>query len=216
MTEVLNKQMVEPKVEHFIVPKIRDEEWVANIACDPATGDEMLPRTRSSGATPEEKDAISRYCVPCLAREECLVDALRNDQREGIRGGIPESQRKKIHDEYQKYGEFSVRNWSKYLRAALATRESFTVKEKVQLAKQRNDREQVLAALAERTGGEMDCKDIDDLSRKLAALSGIHRLRVKRSIEYLAQAGKIERRTEPSGKKSRGRLIGVRLDLDAA
>lgn len=73
------------------LPPIEDQvPWQAFALCAQVDPEMFFPEKGQSSAP------AKRVCMGCEVRTECLEDALRNDERYGVRGGKSERERRKI------------------------------------------------------------------------------------------------------------------------
>jgi WhiB family transcriptional regulator, redox-sensing transcriptional regulator len=68
-----------------------DNDWRDNALCAQTDPEAFYPE--KGGSTKEAK----RICTMCSVRTECLEEALANDERFGIRGGLSERERRRLH-----------------------------------------------------------------------------------------------------------------------
>lgn len=104
-----------------------------------------------------------------------------------------------------------------YVSTALVTKESFTNSEKRSLEKKRQNQAKIVDSLTGQPDGKVSAEDARDLRSKLSEMTGIQPGKVSNYLGDLEHTGKIEKlfRQLP-GTKSKRRLIGVQLNLDAA
>lgn len=68
-----------------------DDEWRDNALCAQTDPEAFYPE--KGGSTREAK----RICTMCSVRMDCLEEALANDERFGIWGGLSERERRRLH-----------------------------------------------------------------------------------------------------------------------
>ena len=67
-----------------------EQEWQEQALCAQTDPEAFFPE--KGGSTREAK----RICQACAVRDECLEDALLNDERFGIWGGLSERERRRL------------------------------------------------------------------------------------------------------------------------
>lgn len=68
-----------------------DLEWRTLAACRGASYEEMVPEDSAADG------GVRNYCIHCPVIERCLKEAIDTDTRNGIRGGLSETQRLPLH-----------------------------------------------------------------------------------------------------------------------
>lgn len=71
-------------------------DWRSLRGCLYASPDELMPES------PDDDRAVFKYCSACPVAELCLETALATGSRDGIWGGMSETQRAPLHDERDK------------------------------------------------------------------------------------------------------------------
>jgi WhiB family redox-sensing transcriptional regulator len=102
---------------------ILERDWRSLRGCLYADPDELMPES------PDDCSAVIKYCYGCPVVGLCLDTALATGSRDGIWGGLSESQRASLHDERERtQGSYSAR------KLKLGSRKHLTIEDKLELA----------------------------------------------------------------------------------
>jgi hypothetical protein len=107
-------------------PHVYDSHWQSEAACTVDAANELIGNTvagpPTEKLTEDEKRLIANYCGQCAVRSDCLAEALLVHEKNGIRGGLAERQRKKLQKDYDKVHFIDDKRWEAELQKAETVR----------------------------------------------------------------------------------------------
>lgn len=190
-------------------PAISDDDWYTRTECDLRTSTDIMGGELAFGKrqlTDEEAYQISAFCAKCLVRSDCLADALLQDDKYGIRGGMNGAQRKRYAKILKRDGHLDDESWSQALGEAETTRRSFLAKSKPQpaAATPKRSRPHIRRTAAEVESAIREL--LEDLPNQayigpengsifdeLAADLGMSAVRARAFVGQLSQSGVVEK-----------------------